>query len=135
MSIATVPGYLRMRLIASATADFRRACFGGQLDLWEHVKNVLTAMQGVATELDCAVGTLYTAFGSKAELLAALQAERDALVQQKTEAEQRAAAEHESRSNWQMRFGLAIAGAVVLFIIGMAAGSGARGSGSGKGGQ
>jgi len=32
-------------------------------------------MQGVATELDCAVGTLYTAFASKAELLAALQAE------------------------------------------------------------
>jgi AcrR family transcriptional regulator len=32
-------------------------------------------MQAVATELDCAVGTLYTAFASKAELVAALQAE------------------------------------------------------------
>ena len=30
-------------------------------------------MQAVATELDCAVGTLYTAFASKAELMAALQ--------------------------------------------------------------
>jgi AcrR family transcriptional regulator len=32
-------------------------------------------MQAVATELDCAVGTLYTAFASKAELLAVLQGE------------------------------------------------------------
>jgi AcrR family transcriptional regulator len=32
-------------------------------------------MQAVATELDCAVGTLYTAFASKGELVAALQAE------------------------------------------------------------
>lgn len=32
-------------------------------------------MQAVAVELDCAVGTLYTAFASKADLLAALQAE------------------------------------------------------------
>jgi AcrR family transcriptional regulator len=32
-------------------------------------------MAAVAAELDCAVGTLYTAFASKAELLAALQAE------------------------------------------------------------
>ena len=32
-------------------------------------------MQAVATELDCAVGTLYTAFASKSELVAALQAE------------------------------------------------------------
>jgi AcrR family transcriptional regulator len=32
-------------------------------------------MQAVATELDCAVGTLYTAFASKAEMIAALQAE------------------------------------------------------------
>ena len=70
-----------------------------------------------------------------AQDLAALQAERDALVRQKTEAEQRAAAEHESSSSWQMLFGCAVAGAVVLFIIGAAAGSGARGSGAGKGGQ
>lgn len=32
-------------------------------------------MHAVATELDCAVGTLYTAFASKGELVAALQAE------------------------------------------------------------
>ena len=32
-------------------------------------------MQAVATELDCAVGTLYTAFASKSELVAALQSE------------------------------------------------------------
>ena len=38
-------------------------------------------MQAVATELDCAVGTLYTAFASKAELLAALQAEGVGLLE------------------------------------------------------
>jgi len=32
-------------------------------------------MQAVATELDCAVGTLYTAFASKSDLVGALQAE------------------------------------------------------------
>ncbi|HEY6532936.1 MAG TPA: TetR/AcrR family transcriptional regulator, partial [Acidimicrobiales bacterium] len=32
-------------------------------------------MQAVATELDCAVGTLYTAFASKSEMVAALQSE------------------------------------------------------------
>src|SRR5215207_1053881 len=34
--------------VEAATADFSRACFGGGLDLWEHVGNVLAAMQGVA---------------------------------------------------------------------------------------
>lgn len=38
--------------VAQATADFSSACFGGELELWEHVANVLGAMQGVAAELD-----------------------------------------------------------------------------------
>jgi putative nucleotidyltransferase with HDIG domain len=39
-------------LVESATADFSRHCFDGKLELWEHVGNVLTAMQGIASELD-----------------------------------------------------------------------------------
>lgn len=38
--------------VEQATADFSAACFGGGLDLWQHVGNVLTAMKGVAAELD-----------------------------------------------------------------------------------
>jgi putative nucleotidyltransferase with HDIG domain len=38
--------------VEAATADFGRICFAGGLDLWEHVGNVLAAMQGVAPELD-----------------------------------------------------------------------------------
>jgi putative nucleotidyltransferase with HDIG domain len=38
--------------VEAATADFGRACFGGSLDLWEHVGNVLAAMQGAAAALD-----------------------------------------------------------------------------------
>ena len=38
-------------------------------------------MQAVADELDCAVGTLYTAFASKAALLSALQAEAVATLE------------------------------------------------------
>jgi putative nucleotidyltransferase with HDIG domain len=38
--------------VAQATADFSRACFGGELDLWQHVGNVLDAMKDVAAELD-----------------------------------------------------------------------------------
>jgi putative nucleotidyltransferase with HDIG domain len=38
--------------VEQATADFGRACFGGSLDLWEHVGAVLGAMQGIAAELD-----------------------------------------------------------------------------------
>jgi putative nucleotidyltransferase with HDIG domain len=34
------------------TADFGRVCFGGHLDLWEHVGTVLAAMQGIAAELE-----------------------------------------------------------------------------------
>jgi putative nucleotidyltransferase with HDIG domain len=38
--------------VQAATEDFSRACFGGGLELWAHVANVLQAMQGVAGELD-----------------------------------------------------------------------------------
>lgn len=38
--------------VEEATADFSRECFDGQLELWDHAENVLTAMQGVAAELD-----------------------------------------------------------------------------------
>lgn len=38
--------------VETYTADFSRACFGGQLDLWTHTGNVLAAMQGAAGELD-----------------------------------------------------------------------------------
>lgn len=34
------------------TADFSTACFGGALDLWQHVDNVISAMQGAAAELE-----------------------------------------------------------------------------------
>jgi putative nucleotidyltransferase with HDIG domain len=37
--------------VAAATEDFSRECFGGELELWEHVGNVLEAMQGAAGEL------------------------------------------------------------------------------------
>jgi len=37
--------------VEEATADFSRECFDGKLDLWEHVQNVLGAMQGAADEL------------------------------------------------------------------------------------
>jgi putative nucleotidyltransferase with HDIG domain len=38
--------------VAQATAEFSRACFGGELELWPHVGNVLASMQEVAAELD-----------------------------------------------------------------------------------
>ena len=38
--------------VTQATAEFSRACFGGELELWPHVGNVLAAMQQVAAELD-----------------------------------------------------------------------------------
>jgi len=38
--------------VEATTTDFSRACFEGQLDLWTHVGNVLTAMQSAAAELD-----------------------------------------------------------------------------------
>jgi predicted hydrolase (HD superfamily) len=38
--------------VEEATADFSNACFQGELELWEHVTNVLTAMQGAAETLE-----------------------------------------------------------------------------------
>lgn len=38
--------------VAEMTADFSRACFGGGLELWGHIENVLTAMQAAAAELE-----------------------------------------------------------------------------------
>jgi len=35
-----------------ATSDFSRACFDGELELWQHAANVLTAMQGSAATLE-----------------------------------------------------------------------------------
>jgi len=35
-----------------ATADFSQACFDGSLELWQHVGNVLAAMQGAAEALE-----------------------------------------------------------------------------------
>ncbi|MGE5234101.1 MAG: HDIG domain-containing metalloprotein [Acidobacteriota bacterium] len=38
--------------VEQATADFSHACFGGGLALWDHVQNVLAAMQERAADLD-----------------------------------------------------------------------------------
>lgn len=38
--------------VEAVTADFSRACFDGQLELWTHVENVLTAMQSAAAALE-----------------------------------------------------------------------------------
>jgi len=38
--------------VMEVTADFSHACFGGKLELWEHIGNVLTAMQGEAEVLE-----------------------------------------------------------------------------------
>ena len=38
--------------VAEVTADFSRVCFDGRLDLWDHIGNVLAAMQGAAAELE-----------------------------------------------------------------------------------
>jgi putative nucleotidyltransferase with HDIG domain len=38
--------------VEAATADFSRECFEGGLDLAQHIENVLTAMKGIAAELD-----------------------------------------------------------------------------------
>lgn len=37
--------------VTEVTADFSRACFAGQLELWEHIGNVLAAMQEAAPSL------------------------------------------------------------------------------------
>jgi len=38
--------------VISATEALSEKCFDGQLELWDHVTNVLAAMQAIATELD-----------------------------------------------------------------------------------
>lgn len=38
--------------VTEVTADFSRACFDGRLELWEHIGNVLTAMQDAAEVLE-----------------------------------------------------------------------------------
>lgn len=38
--------------VEEVTADFSRACFGGTLELWQHVGHVLVAMQAAAAEMD-----------------------------------------------------------------------------------
>ncbi len=38
--------------VEAVTADFSRVCYDGELDLWTHISNVLTAMQGEAAALD-----------------------------------------------------------------------------------
>ncbi len=38
--------------VEEATADFSRVCFDGQLDLWAHIGNVLTALQRSAHVLE-----------------------------------------------------------------------------------
>jgi putative nucleotidyltransferase with HDIG domain len=38
--------------VEEVTADFSRACFGGRLELWAHIGNVLTAMQVAAGRLE-----------------------------------------------------------------------------------
>lgn len=37
--------------VTEVTADFSRECFDGQLELWDHIQNVLTAMQDEAALL------------------------------------------------------------------------------------
>ncbi len=38
--------------VEQVAADFSRVCFSGQLTLWEHIENVLGAMQGSAQSLE-----------------------------------------------------------------------------------
>jgi len=38
--------------VEEATADFSRECYGGELELWQHVGNVLEAMKGIAEDLE-----------------------------------------------------------------------------------
>lgn len=40
--------------VTQVTADFSRVCFNGQLELWTHIQNVLTAMQDAAPILNLA---------------------------------------------------------------------------------
>lgn len=38
--------------VTATVADFSRECFGGELELWDHIENVLHAMQTAAPELE-----------------------------------------------------------------------------------
>jgi predicted hydrolase (HD superfamily) len=38
--------------VTEVTADFARVCFADELPLWDHIGNVLTAMQEAAAELE-----------------------------------------------------------------------------------
>lgn len=38
--------------VTGVTADFSRECFDGKLALWDHISNVLQAMQAAAAELE-----------------------------------------------------------------------------------
>lgn len=38
--------------VAAVTEDFSRACFDGSLELWDHIENVLRAMQSAAGMLE-----------------------------------------------------------------------------------
>lgn len=38
--------------VTAVVADFSRECFDGQLELWDHIGNVLEAMQAAAPELE-----------------------------------------------------------------------------------
>lgn len=38
--------------VEEATADFSRVCYDSSLELWQHVQNVLDAMQGAASALE-----------------------------------------------------------------------------------
>ncbi len=38
--------------VTAVVADFSRECFDGQLELWDHIGNVLAAMQAAAPELE-----------------------------------------------------------------------------------
>ncbi len=38
--------------VEAATLDFSRECFAGELDLWQHIDNVLASMAAIATDLE-----------------------------------------------------------------------------------
>ena len=38
--------------VEAATTDFSKRCFNGELELWDHVRNVLTAMQNNAAVIE-----------------------------------------------------------------------------------
>lgn len=38
--------------VEDVTRDFSEVCFRGELGLWDHINNVLTAMQGISSDLE-----------------------------------------------------------------------------------